>query len=105
MAIELNSETFKENISQNDKITMVDFHAPWCGPCKIIGPIVDELANEYGDKAIIAKLNVDENSDIAAQLGIRNIPTILFFKNGEILDKVVGMTTKSNLENKINSLI
>jgi thioredoxin 1 len=105
MAIELNSETFKENTSQNDKITMVDFWAPWCGPCKIIGPIVDELANEYGDKAIIAKLNVDENSDIAAQLGIRNIPTILFFKNGEILDKVVGMTTKSNLENKINSLI
>jgi thioredoxin 1 len=105
MALELNSETFKENISQNDKITMVDFHAPWCGPCKIIGPIVDELANEYGDKAIIAKLNVDENSDIAAQLGIRNVPTILFFKNGEILDKVVGMTTKSNLENKINSLI
>jgi thioredoxin 1 len=105
MAIELNSETFKENTSQNDKITMVDFWAPWCGPCKIIGPIVDELANEYEDKAIIAKLNVDENSDIAAQLGIRNIPTILFFKNGEILDKVVGMTTKSNLENKINSLI
>jgi thioredoxin 1 len=105
MAIELNSETFKENTSQNDKITMVDFWAPWCGPCKIIGPIVDELANEYGDKAIIAKLNVDENPEIAAQLGIRNIPTILFFKNGEVVDKVVGMNSKSTLENKINSLI
>jgi thioredoxin 1 len=105
MAIELNSETFKENTSQNDKITMVDFWAPWCGPCKIIGPIVDELANEYGDKAIIAKLNVDENPEIAAQLGIRNIPTILFFKNGEVVDKLVGMNSKSTLENKINSLI
>ena len=105
MAIELNSETFKENTSQNDKITMVDFWAPWCGPCKIIGPIVDELANEYGDKAIIAKLNVDENPEIAAELGIRNIPTILFFKNGEVVDKVVGMNSKSTLENKINSLI
>jgi thioredoxin 1 len=105
MAIELKSDNFKEITNQNDKITMVDFHAPWCGPCKIIGPIVDELANEYGDKAIIAKLNVDENPEIAAQLGIRNIPTILFFKNGEVVDKLVGMNSKSTLENKINSLI
>ena len=105
MAIELNSENFKEITSQNEKLTMVDFWAPWCGPCKIIGPIVDELANEYGDKAIIAKLNVDDNTEIAAQLGIRNIPTILFFKNGEVVDKLVGANTKSTIESKINSLI
>lgn len=105
MAIELNSENFKEITSQNEKLTMVDFWAPWCGPCKIIGPIVDELANEYGDKAIIAKLNVDDNTEIAAQLGIRNIPTILFFKNGEVVDKLVGANTKTTIESKINSLI
>jgi len=105
MAIELNSENFKEITSQNEKLIMVDFWAPWCSPCKIIGPIVEELAKDYKDKATIAKLNVDENREIAAQLGIRNIPTILFFKNNEVVDKVVGMNSKSALENKINSLI
>jgi thioredoxin 1 len=105
MAIELNSDNFKEITNQNDKLTMVDLFAEWCGPCKIIGPIIDELANEYGDKVNIGKLNVDENAEITAQLGIRNIPTILFFKNGEVVDKLVGMNSKSTLENKINSLI
>lgn len=105
MAIELNTDNFKENTNQNEKLAMVDFWAEWCGPCKIIGPIIEELAKEYGDKAIIAKLNVDENPEIAAQLGIRNIPTILFFKNGEVVDKLVGANTKTKMEEKINSLI
>lgn len=105
MVIDLNSENFKEKTNDNNKLTMVDFWAPWCGPCKIIGPIIDELANDYSEKAIIAKLNVDENPEIASQLGIRNIPTILFFKNGEVVDKIVGANTKSNIENKLNSLI
>lgn len=96
-----------ENINEIIKlpISMVVFSAEWCGPCKILKPIVEELSNELKEKVPIFKLDVDENSDIAAQLGIRNVPTILFFKNGEVVDKVVGMNSKSTLENKINSLI
>lgn len=105
MAIELNTENFKEYTNLNEKLTVVDFWAEWCGPCKIIGPIINELANEYLDKATIAKLNVDENPEVAAQLGIRNIPTLLFFKNGEVVDKLVGANTKATIESKINSLI
>jgi len=86
-------------------VSVLMFSAEWCKPCKILKSIIEELSDQFKEKIPIIKLDVDENSDIAAQLGIRNVPTILFFKNGEILDKVVGKTTKSNLENKINSLI
>ena len=83
----------------------MDFWAPWCGPCKMLGPIIDELANDFEGKAIIGKMNIDENSEVSSQFGIRSIPTVLFFKNGEQVDKVVGLLTKPALEEKINSLL
>jgi thioredoxin 1 len=96
-----------KNINEiiNLPISVLVFSAEWCKPCKILKPIVEELSDELKDKIPIIKLDVDENSDIAAQLGVRNVPTILFFKNGEVVDKMVGANTKSNLESKINSLI
>ncbi len=104
MVTELNSNNFTETINQENKLILVDFWAPWCGPCKIIAPILDEISANVGENVTISKLNVDDNPEIAAQFGIRNIPTLLFFKNGEIIDKTVGVSTKSNLENKIQTL-
>jgi thioredoxin 1 len=104
MVTELNSNNFTETINQENKLILVDFWAPWCGPCKIIAPILDEISASVGENVTISKLNVDDNPEIAAQFGIRNIPTLLFFKNGEIIDKTVGVSTKSNLENKIQTL-
>lgn len=104
MVTELNSNNFTETINQENKLILVDFWAPWCGPCKIIAPILDEISANVGENITISKLNVDDNPEIAAQFGIRNIPTLLFFKNGEIIDKTVGVSTKSNLENKIQTL-
>lgn len=104
MALEITDATFEE-ILKSDKPVVIDFWAEWCGPCRMIGPIVEELATEYGDKAIIGKVNVDENDDITSKFGIRNIPTILFFKNGEIVDKQVGAAQKSVLIEKIDKLL
>ena len=104
MAKEITDSNFKDLIN-SDKPVVVDFWAPWCGPCKMLGPIVDELANDFEGKAIIGKMNIDENSEVSSQFGIRSIPTILFFKNGEQVDKVVGLLTKPALEEKINSLL
>jgi thioredoxin 1 len=104
MTKELNSNNFNETINQENKLILVDFWAPWCGPCKIIAPILDEISSNTDENIIISKLNVDDNPEIAAQFGIRNIPTLLFFKNGQIVDKTVGVSTKSNLENKIQTL-
>ena len=81
----------------------MDFWAPWCGPCKMVGPIIDELATEYEGKVIIGKCDVDENGDVAAEYGIRNIPTVLFFKNGELVDKQVGSAPKSALRGQDRS--
>ena len=104
MAKEITDSNFNDLIN-SDKPVVVDFWAPWCGPCKMIGPVIDELANDFKGKAIIGKMNVDENSEVSSQFGIRSIPTILFFKNGEQVDKVVGLLTKPALEEKINSLL
>jgi len=82
-------------------VAVVDFWAEWCGPCRLIGPIIDELSAQYDGKAIIGKVNVDENPEISMKYGIRSIPTILILKDGEVVDKQVGVTTKANLESKI----
>lgn len=99
----ITTENTKEILEKKDELIVIDFFANWCGPCKIIGPIVEELANEYEGKATIAKVDVDSNKEIANQYGIRNIPTILFIKNGEIIDKHMGAAPKSFLQSKIDS--
>ena len=84
---------------------MVDFWAVWCGPCRMVGPVVEELASEYQGKAVIGKVDVDTNQEVAAKYGIRNIPTILFFKDGEVVDKVVGVVPKEQLVEKLNAIL
>ncbi len=104
MALAVNDTNFNEVIA-GDKPVLVDFWATWCGPCRMISPIIDELATEYEGKAVIAKCNVDEAADVTMQYGIRNIPTLLFFKGGELKDKLVGSTTKAAISEKLNALL
>lgn len=101
-AIEITDANFEE-IIKSEKPILVDFWAEWCGPCKMIGPIVEEIAGEYDGKAVIGKVDVDSNPAVAAKFGIRSIPTLLFFKNGEIVDKQVGAVPKSVLAQKLES--
>ena len=105
MALEITDQNFEELVLKSDKPALVDFWAEWCGPCRMIGPIVEDLAQEYDGKAIIGKVNVDNNSEISAKYGIRNIPTILFFKDGKEVDKQVGVVPKDTLAEKIDSLL
>ncbi len=104
MTIELNDDNFDEIVLKSQKPVMVDFWAEWCGPCRMVNPIVNEIAKEYKEKAVIGKLNVDSNPEVSAKYGIRSIPTILFFKNGEIANKQVGAVPKSNLVSKLQEL-
>ena len=101
-AIEITDSSF-EALLKTDQPVLVDFWAEWCGPCKMIGPVVEELAGEYDGKAVIAKLNVDENPEIAGRFGVRSIPTLLVFKGGEIVDKQVGAVPKSVLSQKLEA--
>jgi thioredoxin 1 len=105
MAIELTDANFDEIVLKSDKPVLVDFWAEWCGPCRMVGPIVEELHGDYEGKAIVGKVDVDNNPGISAKFGIRNIPTILFFKNGEIADKQVGAVPKNTLSSKIDALL
>jgi len=105
MALSITDSNFNEAVLNSDKPVMIDFWAPWCGPCRMIAPIVDELAEEYEGKALIAKCDVDTVSNVPVKFGIRNIPTLLFFKNGELVDKIVGSTTKAVIAAKIDSLV
>lgn len=105
MAHEITDNNFDEMVTNSDKLVMLDFWAEWCGPCRMIGPIVEELSSEYDGKAIIGKVNVDENPGITAKLKIRNIPTLLFFKNGAEVDKIVGASSKASIASKLNSLL
>ena len=103
MALELTDANFEELVLKSDKPVLVDFWAEWCGPCRMIGPLVEELANEYAGKAVIGKLNVDENPGVATKYGIRSIPTLLVFKGGEVVDKIVGAVPKTMLAQKIDA--
>ena len=103
MALELTDSNFDELVLKSDKPVLVDFWAEWCGPCRMVGPVVEELATEYEGKAVIGKVNVDENQEISAKFGIRNIPTLLVFKNGEVVDKQVGVAPKKALADKIDA--
>lgn len=100
---ELNNENYNTFI--NDGIVLVDVMASWCGPCKTLSPIITELSNEYSDRISVGKLDADTNKEILKDLGVRNIPTIFIYKNGEVVDKLVGSTTKQNLQNLINKHI
>lgn len=103
-AIEITDANFDEVI-KTDKPVLVDFWAEWCGPCKMIAPVVEELATDYNGKAVIGKLDVDSNPNISAKYGIRSIPTLLVFKNGEIVDKQVGAVQKNVLSQKLDAQI
>ncbi len=102
---EFKDSNFDDEVLKSDKLAIVDFWAEWCAPCSMIAPIVEELANEYDGRANVGKLNVDENSETSTKYGIRSIPTILFFKNGAILKQVVGVRSKAELKEIIDSNI
>lgn len=103
MAIELTDANFDELVINSDKPVLVDFWAEWCGPCRMVGPLVEEISKEYDGKAVVGKVDVDNNPGISARFGIRNIPTILFFKGGEIVDKQVGAVPKNVLAGKLDA--
>ncbi|MEA5109545.1 Thioredoxin [bioreactor metagenome] len=105
MAIELTDANFEELVLKSDKPAIVDLWAEWCGPCRMVGPLVEEMSKEYEGRAVIGKLDVDSNPGTTAKYGIRNIPTILFFKNGEVADKQVGAVPKSVLVAKLEKLL
>ena len=104
MALNITDQNFEE-IKAEGKPIVLDFWAPWCGPCKQVGPYIEELAEEFKDTVNIGKCDVDENDDLPGEFGVRNIPTILFIKNGEVVDKQVGATTKAALADKVKALL
>ena len=105
MAVAITAENFKDLTGKENELVVADFWAEWCGPCKMLGPVIDELSTEYDGKATIGKINVEEQSDLAVQFGVRNIPTVLFLKNGEVVDKQVGNVPKAALVDMINKHI
>jgi thioredoxin 1 len=105
MAQEVNDSNFDEVVLNAGKPAVVDFWAEWCGPCRMVAPYIEQIADEYKDRAVVAKVDVDNNPGIAARFGIRNIPTILFFKDGQLADKQVGAVPKSNLVAKLEALL
>lgn len=104
MALEITDANF-DQLASEGKPLVIDFWAEWCGPCRMVGPIIEELATEYDGKVTIGKLDVDNNDDVVSKFGIRNIPTVLFIKNGEVVDKQVGATNKAALAAKIEALL
>ena len=105
MALEITDSNFEETVLKSDKPVMVDFWAAWCGPCRMVGPIIDELSKEFEGKAIIGKVDIDSNQQYAAQFGVRNIPTVLVFKDGELVDRKVGVSSKNDYAQAIDKLI
>jgi thioredoxin 1 len=103
MALEITDANFEELVLKSDKPVLLDFWAEWCGPCRVVGPIVEELSKDYDGKAIVGKVDVDSNPNISMQFGIRNIPTLLVFKNGQVVDKQVGAVPKTTLAAKLDA--
>jgi len=102
MALTITDDNFEELVLKSEKPVLIDFWAEWCGPCRVVGPVVEELANDYEGKAVVGKVDVDSNPNISMQFGIRNIPTLLFFKNGQVVDKQVGAVPKNVLAAKLD---
>tara|TARA_Y100000817_G_scaffold130201_1_gene102083 strand:+ start:130 stop:498 length:369 start_codon:yes stop_codon:yes gene_type:complete len=105
MALELNDSIFEEKVLKSDKPVLVDFWAEWCGPCRMVGPIIDELSKDFEGKAVIGKIDVDANQEFAAKYGVRNIPTVLLFKDGELVSRQVGVAPKKTYEDAINAAL
>ena len=103
MALEITDSNFEELVTKSTKPVLLDFWAEWCGPCRMVGPIVEELSKDYDGKAVVGKVDVDSNPNISMQFGIRNIPTILFFKDGKVVDKQVGSVPKAVLAGKLDA--
>ena len=105
MALEITDANFEEKVLNSKHPVIVDFWAEWCGPCRMVGPIIDEISNDYEGKAVIAKLDVDSNQEFAAKYGVRNIPTVLFFRDGELVDRKVGVAPKENYTETLDNLL
>lgn len=105
MALEITDATFEETVLKSDKPVVVDFWAAWCGPCRMVGPIIDEIGKEYEGKAVVGKVDVDANQEFAAKYGVRNIPTVLVFQNGEVVGRQVGVAQKSAYTEAIDALL
>ena len=104
MEVQITSENF-ETLKNGQLPLVVDFWATWCGPCRMVGPVISELAQEYDGRVTVGKCDVEENEDLAAEFGIRNIPTIIFFKGGQVVDKIVGAQSKTKLQEKFEALL
>ena len=103
MALEITDSSFQEVVLQSDKPVLVDFWAPWCGPCRMLSPVIEQLHNEFEGKAVIGKVNVDDYQQIAVEYGIRSIPTLLIFKNGELVDRLTGVSPKEVIAEKLSA--
>lgn len=103
MAYEFTDANFQQEVLQSDKVTLIDLWAEWCGPCRMMTPVVEELANEYKDRVVVGKLNVDDNPEVPTSYNVRGIPTFLLFKNGELKEKIVGAQTKKYLQDRIEA--
>ncbi len=105
MALEITDANFEETVLKSEKPVLVDFWAAWCGPCRMVGPIIDEVSEEYSDKAVVGKMDVDANQEFAAKYGVRNIPTVLVFQNGEVVGRQVGVAPKNAYTDALDALL